>query len=68
MSCRQPRRHGINTGVNKNKKPFFMEKLMLLSLVLNAAIGFAQLPSYLPQNGLVGWWLFNGNANDGRAA
>ncbi len=24
----------------------------------------AQLPSYLPTNGLVGWWPFNGNAND----
>jgi hypothetical protein len=23
-----------------------------------------QLPSYLPSNGLVGWWTFNGNAND----
>ena len=25
---------------------------------------FGQLPSYLPTNGLVGWWPFNGNAND----
>jgi hypothetical protein len=24
----------------------------------------AQIPSYLPTNGLVGWWPFNGNAND----
>jgi hypothetical protein len=24
----------------------------------------AQLPSYLPTDGLVGWWPFNGNAND----
>ena len=24
----------------------------------------AQLPSYVPTNGLVGWWPFNGNAND----
>lgn len=23
------------------------------------------LPSYVPQNGLVGWWAFDGNANDG---
>ena len=22
------------------------------------------IPSYVPQNGLVGWWPFNGNAND----
>ena len=25
---------------------------------------FAQLPSYVPTNGLVGWWPFTGNAND----
>lgn len=24
----------------------------------------AQIPSYVPSNGLVGWWPFNGNAND----
>jgi hypothetical protein len=26
--------------------------------------GFAQVPNYVPTNGLVGWWPFNGNAND----
>ncbi|NBO61191.1 MAG: LamG domain-containing protein [Flavobacteriia bacterium] len=25
---------------------------------------FAQVPSYVPSNGLVGWWPFTGNAND----
>ena len=25
---------------------------------------FSQVPSYVPSNGLVGWWPFNGNAND----
>lgn len=25
---------------------------------------FSQLPDYLPKDGLVGWWPFNGNAND----
>ncbi len=25
---------------------------------------FSQLPAYLPADGLVGWWPFNGNAND----
>ena len=24
----------------------------------------AQIPTYIPTNGLVGWWPFNGNAND----
>ena len=27
-------------------------------------ITIAQVPSYVPTNGLVGWWPFNGNAND----
>ena len=27
-------------------------------------ITLAQVPSYMPTNGLVGWWPFNGNAND----
>ena len=25
---------------------------------------FGQIPNYVPSNGLVGWWPFNGNAND----
>jgi hypothetical protein len=25
---------------------------------------FAQVPNYVPANGLIGWWPFNGNAND----
>ena len=25
---------------------------------------WAQVPNYVPTNGLVGWWPFNGNAND----
>ena len=29
-----------------------------------AATAAAQIPNYVPQNGLVGWWPFNGNAND----
>lgn len=34
-------------------------------LLLFAASAFAQnVPSYVPNNGLVGWWPFNGNAND----
>jgi len=28
------------------------------------SISLAQLPSYVPSSGLVGWWPFNGNAND----
>jgi hypothetical protein len=36
-----------------------------LSVLLFSNSAEAQnLPSYLPSNGLVGWWPFNGNAND----
>ena len=35
---------------------------LLWLLVCPAA--FATVPSYVPTNGLVGWWPFNGNAND----
>jgi uncharacterized protein (TIGR02145 family) len=39
----------------------------LLSLLLVVCLGTlasAQIPNYVPTNGLVGWWPFNGNAND----
>jgi hypothetical protein len=36
--------------------------LALFTLICTSA--HAQLPSYLPTDGLVGWWPFNGNAND----
>ena len=43
-----------------------MKKTLLIAiLALVAQMSFAQnLPSYLPTNGLVGYWPFNGNAND----
>ena len=35
-------------------------------LILMSVLGFSQsVPSYVPNNGLVGWWGFNGNAQDG---
>ena len=37
--------------------------LLLASFFIVIAIT-AQVPSYVPTNGLVGWWPFNGNAND----
>ncbi len=39
----------------------------LFTLALFVCLGTfanAQIPSYVPPNGLVGWWPFNGNAND----
>jgi hypothetical protein len=43
-----------------------MKKLnfTLLLSVFCTAFSFAQVPNYVPTNGLVGWWPFNGNAND----
>ena len=38
--------------------------LSLLFIALASSIFYAQVPSYIPTNGLVGWWPFNGNAND----
>ncbi len=34
------------------------------ALVISATTATAQIPSYVPTDGLVGWWPFNGNAND----
>jgi hypothetical protein len=39
----------------------FLFTFLLLSIY---NISTAQIPSYVPTNGLVGWWPFNGNAND----
>lgn len=41
-----------------------MKKLTFLTAILFASLSFAQVPTYVPTNGLVGWWPFNGNAND----
>ena len=38
--------------------------LLTLGLVLFSQFTNAQVPSYVPTNGLVGYWPFNGNAND----
>ena len=40
--------------------PIFLTSLTLLF----ATAAQAQVPSYVPTNGLVGYWPFNGNAND----
>jgi hypothetical protein len=41
-----------------------MKKITFLTTILVVSLSFAQVPSYVPTNGLVGWWPFNGNAND----
>ena len=42
-----------------------MKRIILLANLAFSINAFAQLPSYVPSNGLQGWWEFNGNANDG---
>ena len=42
-------------------------KSILLTAVATISLAtatIAQVPNYVPSNGLVGWWPFNGNAND----
>lgn len=41
-----------------------MKKLLLILSLAVGITAFSQVPSYVPTNGLVGWWPFNGNAND----
>ena len=55
-------------GTRQNYNLFVMKKTLYVLacalctlLVLPAA---SQVPSYVPTDGLVGWWPFNGNAND----
>lgn len=41
-----------------------MNQLILLIVFLFTTNLFAQVPNYVPKNGLIGWWGFSGNAND----
>src|SRR5258706_11557848 len=41
-----------------------MKILLLMIAAFSCLNVFAQIPPYVPTNGLVGWWPFNGNAND----
>jgi len=52
-------------NILSSQKTDTMKKSLLAFLIAAAPLClFAQLPSYLPTDGLVGWWPFNGNAND----
>ena len=48
------------------KIEIIMRKLLLtaISAFGLATISMAQVPSYVPTSGLIGWWPFTGNAND----
>ena len=41
-----------------------MKNLILFVFTCSVLTVTAQIPNYVPSNGLVGWWPFNGNAND----
>ena len=41
-----------------------MKTLLLFGAIALSINAFSQVPTYVPTNGLVGWWGFNGNAND----
>jgi len=42
-----------------------MKKILLFGAIALTTLSFGQnVPNYVPTNGLVGWWPFNGNAND----
>ncbi len=45
-------------------KKTFQKTLLALTFLLVSNFVMAQVPNYVPTNGLVGWWPFNGNAND----
>jgi hypothetical protein len=50
-----------------NLKLLKMKKVMLIALAVGLSLTanvWAQVPNYVPTNGLVGYWPFNGNAND----
>ena len=45
-------------------KIYMKKQLLILTTALLNLNGFAQVPSYVPTNGLVGYWPFNGNTID----
>ena len=51
----------VKENFNKMKKVTLTAFAVGLCMTANV---LAQVPSYVPTNGLVGWWPFNGNAND----
>ncbi len=54
----------LRENQNINKQITMKKQLILILLALCSTPLLAQPPSYIPTNGLVGWWPFNGNAND----
>jgi hypothetical protein len=47
-----------------NLKSTIIKRLLILMTICISLVSFGQVPNYVPTNGLIGWWPFNGNAND----
>jgi hypothetical protein len=56
--------YGIFVTVILNSSYMQFKLTTLLAVLLTTTLSVAQIPSYVPTSGLVGWWPFNGNAND----
>ena len=57
----------ININFVNSKKIKMKNKILMLIAFATLGLTFAtlaQVPNYIPTNGLVGYWPFNGNAND----
>ena len=42
-----------------------MKSILVSVLVMVAGVSYTQLPEYVPEAGLIGWWDFDGSADDG---
>jgi hypothetical protein len=49
---------------NKKTNTHMKKTLHILTIFTLSISAYSQVPNYVPSNGLVGWWPFNGNAND----
>jgi hypothetical protein len=54
--------HICNCNCNSSYMKFKLTSFLATLLITTTS--FAQVPNYVPTTGLVGWWPFNGNAND----
>jgi len=41
-----------------------MKKIIIIFAMILSTVSYSQTPSYLPQNGLISWFPFNGNSQD----
>ena len=50
--------------MNKYQRRVVAQCTWMFIAFMFVSTSYAQIPPYLPTNGLVGYWPFNGNAND----